>query len=73
MWNKREEKAGYYVYPAFFGPGKGEKKNEIFVKKGLTKVRVVVLYSSAPRSGHKTETNFEKRFKKVLDKLAGLW
>ena len=34
---------------------------------------VVVLYSSAPRSGHETETNFEKRFKKVLDKLLVLW
>ena len=34
---------------------------------------VVVLYLSAPRSGHETETNFEKRFKKVLDKLPVLW
>ena len=34
---------------------------------------VVVLYSSAPRSGHETETNFEKRLKKVLDKLLVLW
>ena len=34
---------------------------------------VVVLYLSAPRSGHETETNFKKRFKKVLDKLPVLW
>ena len=34
---------------------------------------VVVLYLSAPRSGHETETDFEKRLKKVLDKLPVLW
>ena len=34
---------------------------------------VVVLYLSAPRSGHKTERDFEKRLKKVLDKLTVLW
>ena len=34
MWNKREEKAGYYVYPAFFAPGEERKeKYDIFCKK----------------------------------------
>ena len=38
VWNKREEKAGYYVYPAFFAPGEERKeKYDIFCKKRVDK------------------------------------
>src|SRR5699024_11607045 len=66
VWNKREEKAGYYVYPAFFAPGEERKeKYDIFCKKGLTKGRgcsiIFERSTERPRNRNELRKTLRKR------------